>query len=217
MSRNKDDIKAGYSAGSILYWTVGTLLILTLLSAWFVSGLFAKYVISAEFSNSARVGKNGTVILELNEHLAKESYPDSGIYELDKSVKPVTKNEYKKVLPGVDIPKDPYVSLELKNTEVNYVLYLYVTKSSPFPEGVTYDLTDEWNFVRSEKGSDIFQYVDENGDPVVFKSGTSISLTGSKVIPILKGNELKVSEHYEGNNKEFSLTFLASLVQDKTN
>lgn len=209
MQKNKEQI----SVGNIMYWTVGALFIATMLSVWLVSGIFAKYIVSDNVEDSARVAKTGISFLELLEHNAKETYDDSGVYELETDKAPVDKNKYEKVLPGVDIPKDPFVRFEIKNSEVNYMLYLDVTESKYFPSNwVTYTIEDCWEKVSSFNGTVTYRYVDENGNPVVFKAGDDYS-TGPDGIQILVDNMLYVSEHYEGLDKEFSLSFKAQLKQ----
>ena len=207
------------SVNNILYWSVGILLVLTMLTTCLVGGLLAKYVISYDFYDSARVASSGIGKLELWEHKAAETYEDSGVYRLLTEKAPVTENAYEKVLPGVDIPKDPFISLKLADTKVRYELYIEVTESNPFPDKVTYRLTDNWKYLRTESGTKIYQYVDENREPFIFEAGDSYTdSTDNGVIKILEDDMLYVSEHYVGtdaNGKkiEFSLKFSAYLKQ----
>ena len=206
MSRGKYAKKTQLSVGNIIYWMVGVLLILTMLTIWLVSGLFAKYVISDNRGDSAHVASTGIKKLELLEHKANE-FPeeDSGEYRLDLDTE-VTRNAYEKVLPGVDIPKDPFIRLELDKAEVDYELYIKVTESNPFPENVKYELTNKWELVDSDNC--IYKYKD------VFEAGNSYTHTDRRnVIWILKSNRLYVSEHYVGNGQKFTLTFEAWLKQ----
>ena len=219
MSRGKYAKKTGISVGNILYWMVGILLVLTMLSTSLVGGLLAKYIISDTVYDSAHVASAGIGMLKLREHKAKETYQDSGVYRLLTEKDPVTENTYEKVLPGVDIPKDPFISLKLADTKVSYELYIKVIESASFPEKVTYKLTNNWKYVRTEGGTKIYQYVDENGEPFIFEAGDSYTdSTDNGVIKILEDDMLYVSEHYVGtdaNGKkiEFSLKFSAYLKQ----
>lgn len=194
------------SFGAIMYWTVGILLVLTMLTTCLVGGLFAKYVISDSFYDSARVASSGIGKMELWEHKAAETYEDSGIYELLTQEKPVTGNNYAKVLPGVDIPKDPFIELELKNAEVSYELYVQVTESN-LPETVKYELTSDWELADDS---------DSANGVYVYKYKGTIDPNFNGKIKILKNDMLYVSEHYVGDGK-FSLTFSAYLKQAKTN
>lgn len=192
---------------SILFRMCGVLFLLTMFSTWLVTGLYAKYTFTGSATDSAQVASAGTVNLELWEHKADWNAA-TGVYTLDANTK-VTSNSYKKVMPGVDIDKDPFIQLEIRNAEVSYALYVKVTEND-FPtymagteskKAVTYELTDKWECVDSDNG--IYKYKD------VFKAGT----TYDDVIQILKNDMLYVSEHYVGNNQEFSLTFSAWVVQ----
>ena len=206
MSRGKYAKKTGVSGGNILYWSVGILLVLTMLSTSLVGGLFAKYVISDGFYDSARVASSGIGKLELWEHKAEETGVNSGIYELRTEDAPVTGNNYAKVLPGVDIPKDPFIELELKNAEVSYELYVKITESN-IPETVTYKLTSDWELADDSAA--------DNG-VYVYKYEGTIDPNFNGKIKILKDDMLYISEHYVANGK-FSLTFSAYLMQAKTN
>lgn len=221
--------KAQFSFGSILYWAVGILLVCTLLTVWLVSGLFAKYITSGGDPDAAHVAGTGVKTLEVREHEASE-FPkvNSGEYRLD-LLKEVSGNTYEKVLPGVDIPKDPFVRLELENAEVDYELYLTVTETNfPFDvvtgrKMITYELTDEWELQPKlsdeTKGIYVYKY------KTYFDAGMNYTRTETlpkkgqnrSVIWILKKSRLYVSEHYYGGDptstNTFSLTFEAQLKQ----
>lgn len=201
MDKSKYDKKSQLTAQNIVIWTVGILLMLTTLSTWLVSNLFAKYVINDTSENSATVAAGGAVV-ELWEHKANLN---NGIYELDEATE-VIGYTYNKVIPGVDIAKDPFVRLEISNAEVSYALYVQITESNPFPDTVTYDVTQDWEVFDEDKG--IYKY------KTVFDAATPYE--GD--IKILKDDTLYVSEHYvgkdeAGNDLEFSLTFSAWLKQ----
>lgn len=202
MERNKHIKKSKHSVHNIKFWSVGSLLIITTLSVWLVSGLFAKYVITDTYADSASVAPAGSNI-ELWEH---EANLENGIYVLNEGVTKNT-NEYKKVLPGVDIAKDPFIRLNL-NSDVTYELYIKVVESNPFPDTVTYTLTDDWELFDADNG--IYKY----------KNVLNTQFNGT--IKILKDDKLYVSEHYvgkdkDGNNQEFTLAFSAWLEQSGMN
>ena len=176
---------------AILYRTVGILLMVTLLTAWLVCGLFAKYTTSGAESNSARVAGSGVVKFELWEHAVGE---DGKLTD-----KKTAQNTYKNVEANTTIQKDPFIELELKNAEVDYELYIRVTESAGFPNGVTYDLTAKWEKVDGQSG--VYKYTG------YFDAGTPYD----EKIEILKDNKLTVDVGYDG--KTFSLTFEAWLVQ----
>lgn len=212
--------KKQLSVGNIMYWSVGALLLLVLLTTCLVSGLFAKYVISEEFYDSARVASTGIGKLELVEHKAndKKTANDkpTGEYELDmQDDDGVKRNTYTKVLPGTDIPKDPVVRIELNELTVSYTLYVKVIESDYFPENVTYKLTENWVKVGTDDGADIYQYnsvdpVTNEKTPFIFKAGMEYEY---EEIHILKDDTLYVGEFYVGEGKSFTLSFDAWLKQ----
>lgn len=193
MDRSKYDKKAQHSMINILFWAVGILLLLTLISVHLVSGTFAKYVIGGDYSDSAHVASmDGQLVLL--EHRANL---ENGEYKLDETEE-VTENKYNFVIPGVDIAKDPFIKLDI-DTEGTYELYIKVLESDSFPSTVTYSLTADWELVDAENG--------------VYKYKSVFSTNTSDTIKILKNDKLYVSEHYVGNSQEFTLSFRAWLVQ----
>lgn len=187
-------MNSNFSFGSILYRTVGALIFLTMLSASLVSSTYAKYIVTDSASDSARVAQgSGFELLEYGVKLV------NGVYELDKTatVKGIT---YEKVIPGVDIVKEPFIQIDKVKLEVSYELYLRVVESKYFPDTVTYKLTDDWDYDEVE---DVYKY------KYVFDAGS----TYVDKIQILENNKLYVNEHYVGDGKEFSLGFDAWIRQ----
>lgn len=179
-------------AGSLLFLAVALLLALTLLSVW----LIAKYTTSDNRGNDARVAGSGVKTFELWEHEAKVQ--DDGSYSLDPD-QVVEKNDYSKVYAKMEIPKDPFVRLELQDAEVDYELYVRVTESSGFPASVSYELSDLWKKVEGQEG--VYKYTG------YFDAGSNYN----QDIRILKDDTLHVGEGY--GNETFSLAFEAWLVQ----
>lgn len=202
MNEFENTKKSKHSVNNILFWSVGILLIVTMLSSWFVSGLFAKYIVTETYADAAIVaGASGQ--LKLLEH---EASLENGEYKLNQA-KEVTGNTYEKVIPGVDIAKDPFIKLDI-DSKFTYELYVKVIKSNPFPDTVTYELTEDWELVDEVNG--------------IYKYKKAINAQPSDTIKILKNDKLYVSEHYvgkdkDGKNLEFSLTFEAWLVQTGMN
>ena len=226
----------GQSFRAMLFRTVCILFVLLVVTAWSVSGVYAKYVDSSSFDGSAGVGRMGIVTFELLEHeainlsdsnrldkITDEDINFESLYELDHDSEVLT-NTYSTVIPGIDIPKDPFINLVLESNEVSYQLYVKVEKKG-FPtykdangdkqEAIIFKLTNDWELVDEEIGLYIFTGK-ESGIDNVFAAGTSYSFTSEdgNAIQILKDNKLKVSEHF--NSEEyvnFSLTFTARLEQ----
>lgn len=234
------------SFGKILYWTVGTLLMLTLLSIWLVSGLFAKYTTAGNNADSARVAK-GLPTVTVLEHKADDT-KKTGVYTLldDKNnqtdsskYQEVSGNTYEKVIPGVDIPKDPFVRLD-GTTEVDFKLYIKVeVKNIPYRNDkplIEYQLTDAWEIDASrtkevmnkektllESGTYVYEYTGTiSANNGYFDAGTYTKANTD--IPILekiatdpgtkKEYEVQVSQYYDPSTMSgFTFTFTAWLEQ----
>ena len=192
--------KSQVTVHGILFRTVGCLLFVTLLSFWLVCGLFAKYTVSGNDLDSARVAAGGSI--KIVESKAKY-VQNKGEFELDINEK-VSANTYNKVIPGVDIPKDPFVRLVLDKAEVDYRLYMKVVKSENFPDTVTFEITDDW--VKPDPDSDIYMY------KTYLDAGQKYDFDNGKEIHILVEDTLYVSQYYEGK-ESFSLSFEVWLQQ----
>lgn len=200
---------------NVIYRTAGVLLILAMLSVWMLSGLYARYVVSERFEDSATVQKTGVGNLELLEHEAvlientDKALQQDSVYELTNNE--VTENKYDVVLPGVDIPKDPFIRItkdstaSADETSVTYNLYLKIVKEN-LPDTVTYEIAEGWEPVESE-----------NAEVYTYKYNEVIDSKFSGTIYILKDNKLEVKEGYVGNGKTFSLTFDAWVKQIEPN
>lgn len=192
--------KSWLSAHDVIIRTVGILFVLTMLSVWLLCGLHAKYAVSGSTSDSARVAKGVEIkVLEHDIELikdAQEALKQDSVYKLltDKEKK---SNTYDVVLPGVDLPKDPFVKIE-GVAEVNYELYITVDDKN-LPDTVTYEVdTDNWT--ETPAGSKTYKY----------NSVIDSSYDGEELY-ILKNNEVKVSEKHTA--KSFSLAFDARVIQ----
>lgn len=200
MYRNKHLKKQKVSVHNVMYRTVGILIVLTLFSTWLLYGFYAKYTVSGDTGDSARVAKG--VDIKVLEHEVElitdktEAVENDRVYKLNEKNE-VEKFTYSVVLPGVDLPKDPFIKIE-GVPEVTYELYITVDDSK-LPDTVTYEIdTEKWT--ETPEGSKTYKYkgvIDSNFD--------------GKNIYILKNNEIKVSEKYSETN--FSLAFEAKLVQ----
>lgn len=192
--------KSNTHINDLLFRVVGLLFVLTLMTTCLVFRLNARYIVSDNILDSAHVAGTGIGKLELLEHKANETTTNSGVYQLGNDT--VKSNQYEKIIPGVDIPKDPYIEFDLSKSEVTFELYVTVTESNSFPENVTYELTDKWELV--------------DGSTNTYKYKDNIDKDTASPIPILKDDKLYVSEHYVGSGN-FSLTFSAYIKQVQTN
>lgn len=188
----------------IIFCIAAALLFLTLLSIWLVSGLYARYTVSGHASDRARVAA-GLPVLEVLEH---EAELKNGEYELDQQSE-VQGNTYSKVIPGVDIEKDPFIRLT-GSSEVKFELYIEVTENN-FPT-----FTDSDNktvkTVKYEVNDEIWEKVSGKDNVYKYKGDTATIESGEELY-ILKDNKLYVSERYVGGGETFSLAFEAWIKQ----
>lgn len=200
-----------FFSSAFLFRLTGTLLLLTLLSVWLICGLFAKYTVSETGSDSARIAAMGTVAVQEHEAVLltdlKEMAGGNTNYALNTTAATVSKNTYTAV-PGIVIPKDPFIVLDGKN-EVACTLYLEVVDGS---KGYAkFEIGDKW-----EK-SDEFEAQHE-GTIYVYKD-TIAAKEGKKITGILKNNQIRIIDTYANKKDttikedEFSIDFYAYLVQ----
>lgn len=219
----------------IIFRIAAVLALLTMLSIWLVSGLFAKYTVNDSSSNSARVAAFGSV--EVKEHKAKPKTVGSSdvrsvyysgeyadmLYELDLDDE-VDSNTYDVMMPGVDIPKDPFV--RVTTGEVDCELYIKIVEKN-IPEEYQ-DRNGETHkpIVTYTVDPSIWQKLPDNqqdGNGVIYKYSSVIDANSAEQkISILKDNKICISQYYDADglynakapeSDDFSLTFSAWLVQ----
>ena len=210
MKKNDSVVTKPYPfAYNIFFRAVGVFLLLTMLSVWLVCGLFAKYTVSDSGSDSAIVAAVGEIAMF--EHKAVYN---NGIYTLD-SEKAVSSNEYKTVLPGTEIPKDPYIILTGKN-DVSCSLYIEIVNSENIPAAVQYEI-DSSNWIKVSS-ADNFSPV--HGGTLYEYKETISPHTSTEIKDIIEGNRIAVSDTLKDktdpdqNSDPFSIDFYAYLIQN---
>ena len=174
----------------------GTMLIIG--GAWGASNLRAKYVSSVTLTGEVDFSPSLASDVTLLEHTVERKA--DGSYQLKTSADTVNQNEYK-VMPGVDIPKDPFITITDRS---NIPAYLYVEVLDSLPSTVTYDLTGDWQKMTGVSG--------KHGGNVYVYAGPDITVSATaQTIKILQNDLLTVSELYSG--EDFSLDFYAYLYQ----
>lgn len=182
------------------YYIVGIIAVILCAAALIIGGLTAKYVHKINLSGSVTFSSGLADVLKLTEHEAVLQ-PD-GSYKL--SSEEVTKNEYK-VMPGVDIPKDPRITLAGKSS---VRAYMYIEAVDNSPETVTYTVTSDWKLlygVVGANGGSVYVYAKDGEAAVLDKNGET------QVIDIIDGNKLTVSENYDGEG--FEIKFYGYMAQ----
>ena len=173
----------------------------------------AKYVYSTELhatvTFSARLADN----LWLQEH-AVERQTD-GSYVLTSTVLPVldddgnvtdNQNDYI-LMPGVDVPKDPYITIDGKTPLEAYLFVEVVDSLDSDNTKVTYEMEPHWlditNQVTPEHGGRVYVYAK---DSVAVKVTADVDELG-----ILKGDTVYVSQKLDKNATDLELKFYAAL------
>lgn len=152
------------------------------------AGLHAKYVRKVSLQGSVEFSSELAKSVVLNE--SKATITESGRYTLNQGEKVLT-NSYK-VMPGVNIPKDPAITVTDKTGIPSY-LFVEVAETN-IPDSVTYSLCEHWKKI--DNAANIYVYTGNN-----FNSP----------IKILENDTLYVSAQYDGES--FNLNFTAYLYQ----
>lgn len=183
------------------YWptALATLILLTALT-----GVYAKYVMDQALTGQASItAKLGSI--SVLEH----------VYELQtdgsyKKTEATTNNgnTYSVVIPGLDIPKDPYVQITDKTP---IPVYVFVEVCSALDDSVlTYEVdTDNWLKVEDLTGQN-------NGTVYVYAPEGSAATVTSNLGPvyILEGNQVIVGQKLNKNDtSDLTLSFYATMAE----
>ena len=158
------------------------------------SGIRAKYVTSVPLAGTVTIKGELADNVTLTEHEAARQA--DGSYILTETI--VAENQYI-VMPGVDILKDPTITIENKSS---VPAYLYVEIVDNSPGTATYALTDDWEKIT---------VTDDTRNVYVYRP--AFSETSPQNIQILKDNKIIISEKYDPMSAPFSLQFHAYMVQ----
>lgn len=161
------------------------------------SGIRAKYVTSVPLTGTVTIKGELADNVTLTEHKAERK--SDGSYTLSET--DITDHNEYIVMPGVDIPKDPTITIENKSS---VPAYLYVEIVDDSPGTATYALTDDWEKIT---------VTDTTRNVYVYK--LSFSGETSQSIQILKDNKIIISEKYDPTSASahFSLQFRAYMAQ----
>lgn len=166
--------------------------------------LFAKYTKDLSFSGNVTISANLAKNFSLYE--LKAVADNKGVYSL--TAQKVASNEYM-VLPGVNIPKDPKITIVGKT---NVEAYLYIEVVENLGEGMSYQLSENWLEVTGanvqNEGAKLYVYT-EGGSPKIF-AGTD----DDGEISLIKGDIITVPSSFKMSATDiYSLDFYASLLQ----
>lgn len=186
---------------------------LVLVCAVSIAGTYAYLSASTEavtntFTVGKLIGDGGEFVLK--EH--KAEYTGNGIYSLDKNNE-VDGNTYDKILPGVDIDKDPFV--RIKNLEVDAYLFLEVLDETGDNLTATIDATI-WEATTLEPqttGAVVYIYKGgESGTPNKLKANANVQGQNTTTLSILVNDEVSVDADFN-NGSAVKISFKAYLCQ----
>lgn len=146
-----------------------------------------------------------------------DPYDDNGFYLLEHAVEAdvlgaytltdeiVDGNEYK-VLPGVDLPKDPYLNI-IGKTEVAAYLYVEIVDGLGEDSPLSYEPASCWKDtgLTGSNGGKIYVYVDANDAAILVKEDIKVE--------ILKDNMIAVADDADLGDAELALDFYGYLAQ----
>ena len=170
-----------------------------------VAGTLAYLTASTEevkntFSAGGLVGPESVFTLDESKATADENNP--GTYTLDTTER-VKENSYEAVVPGVDVPKDPKVTIE--KLEANAYLFLEVDGST-MPDTLTWAIDDsQW--------TELTGVTPKHGTTVYAHNAAIAAGAASTEYNVLKDAKIVVDGDYEAGASEEALEFWAYLTQ----
>ena len=178
-------------------YLISVLLVSLILATAGTTAIYAKYVKGVDFTGNVTVSAELVDTFLLYE--SEASRTELGDYSLTEVS--VTENSYI-LMPGVDIPKDPTISITGK-TDIPAYLYIEVVDGIT-DSAITYSLTTVWTEVADITGP--------NGGKVYVYTP---AMTEDMEIQILQGNIIIVSQTLDHSNvsKSYSLDFYAYMAQ----
>ena len=157
---------------------------------------YSKYISEKQLTGSITIRADlGNIVLY--EHKASKNA--SGQYELN-THETVSGNTYDTVIPGLDIPKDPYIEITNK-TEIPAYVFLIVNEKA-WPNTMDYELEEHWKPVSGY--NNVYVYSDHDG-PIKVTENIA-------VIKIIENDTITVSQKYTGPD-EAKLLFSACMGQ----
>ena len=138
----------------------------------------------------------------LNEHPLKNADTTDGVYQLDMDATPVQAVTYSAVMPGVDLPKDPTVTIKAGALKAD--AYLFVVVDNKLAEGLSYTLDGAWKVIGSTEDGKTLLTLDAGK----LTAGNTDALTWK----VLGGDKIAVANAELADNLG-TLTFDAYLVQ----
>ena len=176
-----------------------------LAAALLIGGLYAKYIRSVKLSGNVTFSASLADEFIFAEHKTVRQ-PDGGYVT---EAETVSKNEYL-LMPGVDIPKDPYIIIGNKSS---IAAYLYIEAAGSAPDAVKYEIDSSiWKNlgIKGAHGGDVYVYTGGGADAAVLDENFD-----GQPIELIKDNRLSVSENY-AHGESFGLDFYGYMAQTES-
>lgn len=174
--------------------------VLSVILGGLIGGVAAKYTWSTEITGTVTFSAKLAEGILLKEHKAGKNL--DGSYTLDANTE-VSTNAYT-LLPGLDIPKDPFITVSGK-TPIEAYLFVEVAESADLDTDIlSYTLDDHWTplSVSGKNGGNVYVYNS-------ILDGSSADLT----VNILKGRTLTVSQKLKTAKATNALTFYGFMAE----
>lgn len=194
------------------------LLLLVLLAAGGLTGTaVAKYITQNTAQGSVTFSAQLAESLTLWEHEAAKNA--DGLYTIDATSPTIDSNDetkngntYSVVIPGLDIPKDPQITVKGK-TDIPAYLFLEIVGHQPGENDkkVTYTLEDCWvkqEDIPGTSGGTVYVYSANNSPAEV----TGATFSESDTINIIKGQKVYVSQALP-RDTELTITLYACMSE----
>lgn len=140
------------------------------------------------------------------EHKLVSSESDNGVFTLETGnelEKLTTSNNYSNVLPGVNVPKDPFVRVNGLKEEA----YLFLVVEDNTGEYINITMDSNWQLYKTEAdGKQIYVYKEAVDDYTLSPDAAQRDLG------ILQGNIVTVSENLTGGSG-INISFQAYIIQ----
>ena len=166
-----------------------------------IGAAVGKYIKTESYTGSLQVTAK-LADVTLLEHEAVRSA--DGSYTL--SDKTATENTYT-LIPGLDIPKDPFITIENK-TSIEAYLFVEVVDNTP-NGAIGYTVSTDWRIVNGVTGK-------HGGTVYVYAKGGTLTVlddtnTSADPIYILTDNKITVSQTLNSTETDDTLTFYAAM------
>lgn len=178
--------------------TVGILAVLLL--SVLIGSAIGKYTTTVPVSGTVTFKASLATSITLQEHKATRNA--DGSYTLS-TTETVTSQSYT-LLPGLDIPKDPYITITGK-TPIEAYLFLVVKNRPSENTGIICNLADCWKPVTGY--TDVYVYSDANGAVKI-----TDQTAGIEKIKIIQGDKIYVNQGLNLSGS-LSLSFSACMAE----